>query len=494
MSDPAPTGPPVAEPAPVDAARWRRLHPLSPVLRGGLAVAAAGAWLVSNQVDAWLGADSQLPDGRPLLWLGLAAGLGLLALVAGSWLSWRVSRFRIGASTLEVRTGLVLRQHRQVRYDRIQAVDLRRPLLARLAGLSEVHVQAAGSGSDARLAFLPHPEATEVRRTLMSLAGRGDERDSLVARSRPEPVPAAPGVPPPAGETVVRVPAERLVQAWLLRGRTLGMVLAVPVLLWGLATGRGGVVAAVGPTLLAVGGNAAKELVREWNFHLRRDAAGIHVTRGLTELTSSSVPVHRIQALALRQPLPWRLADWWRIEANVAGVGTEHGEDDSVLLPVGTRLEALATLAVVRPSSDLHAVLDGLGNGLGNGLGDGTPAGPGSGPDGAAGHAAYVTVPPRAAWLSPLVRQRHGYAVTEGALVVRGGRLRRWVEVVPHARVQSLRLRQGPVQRRLRLATVELLTTSGPARPRVCHLDVAEATRLLNEQVRRSSRARERVH
>ena len=501
MSDPAPTGPPVAEPAPVDAARWRRLHPLSPLLRGGLAVAAAGAWLVSNQVDAWLGADSQLPDGRPLLLLGLAAGLGLLALVAGSWLSWRVSRFRIGASTLEVRTGLVLRQHRQVRYDRIQAVDLRRHLLARLAGLSEEHVQAAGSGSDARLAFLPHPEATEVRRTLMALAGRGDERDSLVARIRPEPVPAAEVARRSAGETVVRVPAERLVQAWLLRGRTLGMVLAVPVLLWGLATGRGGVVAAVGPTLLAVGGNAAKELVREWNFHLRRDAAGIHVTRGLTELTSSSVPVHRIQALALRQPLPWRLADWWRIEANVAGVGTEHGEDDSVLLPVGTRLEALATLAVVRPAGDLHAVLGGLGDGpgghghtLGHTPADGTATRHWPGPDGPAGHAAYLTVPARAAWLSPLVRQRHGYAVTEGALVVRGGRLRRWVEVVPHARVQSLRLRQGPLQRRLRLATVELLTTSGPAAPRVCHLDVEEATRLLNEQVRRSSRARERVH
>jgi putative membrane protein len=143
---------------------------------------------------------------------------------------------------------------------------------------------------------------------------------------------------------------------------------------------------------------------------------------------------------------------------------------------VGTRLEALATLSVVRPQGDLHAVLDGLG---------GAPA---------AGQTAYVTVPPRAAWLSPLVRQRHGYAVTDDALVVRGGRLRRWVEVVPHARVQSLRLRQGPVQRRLRLATVELLTTTGPARPRVCHLDVDEAARLLNEQVGRSSRARERVH
>jgi putative membrane protein len=83
--------------------------------------------------------------------------------------------------------------------------------------------------------------------------------------------------------------------------------------------------------------------------------------------------------------------------------------------------------------------------------------------------------------------------VTPDALLVRGGRVRRFVEVVPHARVQSLRLRQGPLQRRLGLATVEVLTTPGPARPRARHLDAGEATRLLNAQVGRSGRARERV-
>lgn len=459
-------------------APWRRLHPLSPVLRGGLAIAAGGAWLVSNQLDTWLGADSQLPDGRPLLWLGLAAVLGLLALVVGSWLSWRVSRFRIGTSTLEVRTGLLLRQHRQVRYDRIQAVDLRRPLLARLAGLAEVHVQSAGSGGDARLAFLPQTEAHEVRRTLMALAGRGDEREPPVAvpgegRSVAETTGTA-----RRGDVVARVPPERLVQAWLFRGRTLLILLGLPALFWGLATGRGGVVAAVGPALLAIGGNAVKELVGEWGFELRRDHEGVHVTRGLTELTTSSVPLHRFQALAIRQPWPWRLPAWWRIEGNVAGVGDRDDDGEGVLLPVGTRAEALATLTVLRPAADVEAVVTGMEGAA----------------DALAGATAYVTVPPRAAWLSPLVRERHGYAVTTDALLVRGGRLRRSVDVVPHARVQSLRLRQGPVQRLLRLATVEVLTTSGPARPAVRHLDAHEATRLLNAQVARSGRARERAH
>ena len=472
---------------------WRRFHPLSPLLRGGIAMGAVAAYVVSNQFDTWFGADSQLPAGTPLQWIALATLAVVAAMVLLFWLSWRVSRFRIGASTLEVRTGLLFRQHREVRYDRIQAVDLRRPLLARLAGLSEVRVQAAGgSGSDARLAFLREREAHEVRARLMDLAGRSDERPAATAERAPvdptgetaagspaetpvgTPAGGAVAGPPPVplAETVVRVPAARLVQAALFSGRTLFLLAAVPTLLAGLALGRSGLVAVLGPAVLGVGGNAFRDLARQWNFALVRDGDGIHVRRGLTELKSSSVPVHRLQAVSVRQPAFWRLTDWWRIEVNVAGVGPGADNSDSVLLPVGTRAEAMRVLTVLRRGADSAPVLAGM-------VGD--------------ADAAYVVAPARAAWLSPLVRTRHGYAVTPDALLVRGGRVRRFVDVVPHARIQSLRLRQGPVQRRLRLATVEVLSTPGTAEPRVRHLAVGDASALLNEQVLRSSRARQPV-
>jgi putative membrane protein len=83
--------------------------------------------------------------------------------------------------------------------------------------------------------------------------------------------------------------------------------------------------------------------------------------------------------------------------------------------------------------------------------------------------------------------------VTPDAVVVRGGRVRRFAHVVPHARIQSLRLRQGPLQRELRLGTVELLSTPGQASPAVAHLDQRDAEALLNAQVVRSGRARVRV-
>ena len=481
---------------------WERFHPLSPLLRGGVTLLAVGAWVIGNQVDRLFGQRSELPADAPLQWVALAAALVVLVVVLLGWLSWRVSRFRVGESTLEVRTGLLFRQHRQVRYDRIQAVDIRRPLLARLAGLSEVRVQAAGgSGSDARLAFLHQAQAHAVRAQLMALAGRSDEATDAATDAPTDAAtddvghlgdldasgsvsgavtgtgqPSAAGpVAAPAGETVVRVPTARLVQATLYRGQTVFLVGAVPALLAAMALGRGGMVAFLGPAVLAVGGSTVGSLVREWHFELVRDRNGIQVRRGLTELKASSVPVHRIQVVSVRQPMFWRLPDWWRVEVNVAGVGPSTDDSDSVVLPVGTRAEALRIISLLRPGADPRAVLEGM-------VGGAEP-----------GPAAYVVAPERAVWLSPLVRARHGYAVTPDAVLVRGGRARRFTHLVPHARIQSLRVRQGPLQRRLRLASVELLSTPGRVTPQVSHLDRAAAEALLNGQVARSSVARRRA-
>ena len=83
--------------------------------------------------------------------IALAALALFLGVVAGvNWVSWRYSRFRVGGGQVELRQGFLFRQHRQVRLERVQAVELSRPLLARLLGLARVVVQSAG-GSDSTL-------------------------------------------------------------------------------------------------------------------------------------------------------------------------------------------------------------------------------------------------------------------------------------------------------------------------------------------------------
>ena len=59
--------------------------------------------------------------------------------------------------------------------------------------------------------------------------------------------------------------------------------------------------------------------------------------------------------------------------------------------------------------------------------------------------------------------------------VTRRGRFRRETDVVLHERVQSVRLTQGPLQRRLGLATVHLDTSPGPVHATAAHRPAAEA-------------------
>ena len=78
----------------------------------------------------------------------------------------------------------------------------------------------------------------------------------------------------------------------------------------------------------------------------------------------------------------------------------------------------------------------------------------------------------------------------EAALITRGGWLGRHTQLVPHARMQSLQLKQGPLERRLKLASVRTLSTMGPVVPEVRHLSITDATALIGDQMVRCALAR----
>jgi putative membrane protein len=101
-----------------------------------------------------------------------------------------------------------------------------------------------------------------------------------------------------------------------------------------------------------------------------------------------------------------------------------------------------------------------------------------------------LTAPPaRARWVSPLRRRFLASGLGNDLLVSREGILTRRTHVVPHARVQSLRLTQGPWQRRLSLADLWVDSPPGPVRVRARHRDVVEA-RLLLDRADALARAR----
>nr|WP_257907061.1 PH domain-containing protein [Janibacter limosus] len=154
-----------------------RVHPLSPFVRGGLIVPGVLGYLVSQQIDTITAAIAGIDDGGGegggrwvLVRVGVLVVVVLGAVVLGL-ASWWFTRYRLGEDSIEMHTGALFRQHRRVRYDRIRAVDVVRPL----PGPS--HRPGGGAGGVGRGWRL-----APVDRLPAACRGRG--RESAPARAR----------------------------------------------------------------------------------------------------------------------------------------------------------------------------------------------------------------------------------------------------------------------------------------------------------------------
>lgn len=480
--------PSFATPPGPEPSQWHRLHPLTPYLRSWAVVVAVVAGVVANlssitgTVEDVLGDDRAAPAAIGWSVLG---GLAALALYT-SWavLSWRMTRYRLDDDALEYEVGVVFRQHRQARLDRLQAVDVVRPLIARLLGLSELRLEVAGgSGSDVRLQYLRVDDTHRLREAVLARAAAAEP---AAGAGTPTVVGSPPAAPPDGLATapervLVAVPPGRLVGSWLLGGASVASLLVLMAVVPAAVLLPGVVIASI-PAVLGMVAGAAKRVAGVYGFTAAEGADGLRLRYGLLETRTQTVPIDRVQAVALSQSLLWRLFDWWTVEVNIAGYGTD-ASSGQILLPVGTRAEAVTMLARVLPQPGVDDPLALVNAGL-TGRTDATDATDAPGADG------FVGAPRRSRLLDPIGWRRNGFAVTPAALFLRSGVLNRRLVVVPHARTQSIGAACGPIQRGLRLASVACHSTPGPIRPRMRHLDLGVAAHLVDEQARRARRAR----
>jgi putative membrane protein len=100
-------------------------------------------------------------------------------------------------------------------------------------------------------------------------------------------------------------------------------------------------------------------------------------------------------------------------------------------------------------------------------------------------------VPRRARWFRWFDAWTLRYGWDERAIVTEHGWLVHERHIVPHAKTQSVRIEQGPLQRALRLADVHIDTPKGPVHAVARQLDVAVARELALTQLDRARAARE---
>ena len=383
---------------------WVRLHPLTPLLRGGrfavVLLALVGQAGVRNAEDR---------SQAVALLFGVAVPLAVLY----GYVAWRAMRYRVTATELQVESGVLTRRSRRVPLSRVQAVDVVRPLYARVLGLAELRLEVVGGGdAEAPLSFLSDDDAARLRTRLLDLsAGRSAT--------------AAP-TPPVPERVLVVVPTGVLVASTLLGAPAVtATALLIVVLLTATVDlqAAGSVVLGAVPLLLGVGSFAIRRLLSEYGFSVAESPDGLRLRHGLLDTRSQTIPAGRIQVIRILRPLLWRPFGWVRVEVDVAGYsgGGEQQAATGALLPVAPR--ELADRLVARV------------------LGAELP--PASRP-----------VPRAARWRAPLSARRLAVGLDASHLVSTYGVFTTTTDVVPLAKVQSLRVTQGPWQRALGLSSL----------------------------------------
>lgn len=453
---------------------WLRVHPASPFIRGWVALAAIGFFFGRDIFERAL-------QGRPVFeaelagrapWLLAGGGVVLLVAVLGFILTWYFTRYQISGGYVRVNTGFLFRQHRQARLDRVQAIDIVQPLLARIFGLAELRFEVADAGESAvRLAYLKMDEARKLRATILARAA-----GVAVDPSRPhEQAPEAPEYP------VLAVPPSRLAGSLLLSEQSVVVLLgAIASVVLSALTGNAGFYLYLIPAALGLAAGYWGLFNKGYNFTAAISPDGIRLRYGLLDTQAQTLPPGRIQALKVAQPLLWRALGWYRIQVNVAGYGLVDGAGEgsarTTILPVGRLQDVMSILALVLPDPGTAQPAVVFGAGLGGMESDG----------------GFTATPRRARFLAPLGWRRNGFTATDTALLIRSGRWWRELVVVPHQRTQSIALHQGPLARRFGVADLVLHTTAGPVSPRVRQAGVAQALALFDDQTARARLARKR--
>jgi putative membrane protein len=462
---------------------WHRMHPASPLLKGGIALIAILGVVIANLrerlIDIFLAGEAN-HNGDPVDYIfshgyigyvlgGLA--LFLIILILGFYISWRMHSFRITEEVVEVRSGILFRTNRKARLDRIQGINIVRPFFARLFGAAKLEVNQAGQDANVQLSYLASSAADELRREILRLASGTrtaaqprsvDLEQGLIDRRVRELL--APELDPDAAspQSVVKIHLGRLVGSIVLSGSTIFLLLAIAASLVGIVGFQEwSVLFGAVPAILGFASYYLNRLTRSLRYSIAGTPDGVRVGFGLLSTSNETLPPGRIHSIQITQPLLWRAADWWEIKVNRASHSSTQGAAgaaNTTILPVGDLDDVMRVLALLLPQMSAAEELTGLREALVAKGGD-----------------EFTNSPRRAFWLRWFSWRRNGFLTTTQAIVIRKGAIFRELVIVPAPRVQSVSLSQGPLYRACRLASVHVHTVAGPITARIGALDADAA-------------------
>jgi putative membrane protein len=494
----------------------RRLHPLT-LAFAALRIGRQWLWPA-------LAGGYGLGDGRLVRMLPIfAAALAIPALL-GAALTYALCRWRLTGDELLLRTGVLLRRDRVIPLARVQNVEVRQSVFHRMAGVAEVRVETAGSGSEAEavLSVLAVREAQSVRAELLArrrapasmavgedvvgdvdgaaatpalrppvpplarlstgdvlLAGATANEAGVIAAALAGALQFADDVPLPLFARVGDRVVERAADALVLWGVGLALVLLVAG--W----------------LISIAGAVA----RYHGFTLSVDGGELRKRYGLLTVHEASVPLHRVQAVRVEESLPRRLLGLASLSIETAGGTPGERGGAEAFVPIAPRAEVGRLVRGIFGDADADVPLRPVHPRARRRLTarylalllvawtpfwaarwlEVQPAGT---------MAPWLALLLPVAWLAAGWEYRgRGWALPPGYVLARSGMLTRVTWIIPDRRLQTLHLRDTLFQRRHGLATILVDTAAGGRQAAIVDLAEPEARRLLDEMAARVAAA-----
>ena len=482
-----------------------RLDPLSIPYRTGESVLRL-AWVLVFLV---IGSPLEGVTGVGLL----VVGWFVLAL-AYQMIYYQRFEYELAEDSLDIASGVVSRRNREIPVGRIQNVDISRNVVQRVLGLAQINLETAGgSSTEASLKCVSEAEATRLQTEIGRLK-RGEEGSDEAGKAAD-----------PAERELFEVTPKELallgitgVDLRLLSIVTVFLPVVAPSLREQFADPLVGLaVTAPLAAVLIVGGAAAISgvlaVTNYYGFRLTRRSEELHYERGLLQRYSGTIPLEKVQTLAVSENVIARGLGYASLAVETAGYGPgESGSQSAIPLAERDRvfelansIESFGTVEFERPpkrARQRYVVRYGAVAVAVVAVAfaaDRFTALP---------FAWYATAAllPAAPLAAHLKWSNLGYDVQGEYVVLREGFWTRTTTVVPYYRVQTVVDSRTVFQRRRNLATL-VVDTAGSSgltggQPRALDIDADRAAELresvavrLQEALvrRRNQRRRERL-
>lgn len=440
--------------------------------------------------------------------------VSFIGLILGT-LSWWFTRYHLDELSVHRRSGIFFKKERTIRLESVQSVDISRPLVARLLGISELRFEVAdGSGEALHIKYVSRVKATRLRRAALqsisilraqggvrgtgvgagyrsdaplssgaaypvSSAQPGMSQSGSVPETAAYPRPAALPVPAgnfpesgsPEGVVAFRLSTGRLIMSILLENLVwvvpLVIVMGVSAMITAVFSGLSPLyipmvaLPSLGAPLIGYVGALWARFDNSARFRIYRgDRGALTLRYGFTGTHTQNVLPERVQAVQVGQSILWKMFGWYRVTMTIAGVGVDRsnqgGLTRNVALPVGNERETMTVLRLLLPELDEQQaqVLMAAARSSQKHQVPGAPQ--------------MLQVPSTARWLDPLTLHVKGLtSINADAQGARGpASSRPNANIEEHARGDLLLIRNGFLVRRLSVLPVRRVLgvrwTQGP--------------------------------